>query len=152
MRTFLERANARLPIEEPDDVLLALVQASNGKVCGERCPPGQALSHAGECLPEAILARTTGPKSGLIAAASPAARATPAIVGWTTAVAGSQPVPPATAPPAEPPPAPPSPTVVASTPKVASPGAAERRRSRHAEREEGWARSLFRQLDRIGVN
>jgi hypothetical protein len=152
MRTFLDRVNARLPIDEPDGVLLALVQASNGTICGERCPPGQGLSHAGECLPNAILARTTGPKSGLIAAASPAARATPAIVGWTTTVAGAQPIPPADVLPTEPLAAPPSPTVVASTPRVASPSAAEKRRSRHAEREGDWARSLFRQLDRIGVN
>ena len=67
MKSFTDRVNASLPIEEPDSVLLALVQSHQDNVCGKPCPAGQGLSEAGRCLPNAILARN---------AAKGAARAT----------------------------------------------------------------------------
>jgi hypothetical protein len=57
MTEFADRVNAALPIEEPDVVLLALLQAHAGQVCGRACPAGQGLDANGRCLPHAILAR-----------------------------------------------------------------------------------------------
>ena len=55
MQTFLQRVNAALPIDEPDAVLLSLVQAHKGTVCGTSCPPGQAFTPPGQCMPNALL-------------------------------------------------------------------------------------------------
>ena len=57
MKAFTDRVNATLPVEEPDDILLALVQAHQGEACGKPCPAGQGLSEDGRCLPGAILAQ-----------------------------------------------------------------------------------------------
>jgi hypothetical protein len=57
MKAFTDRVNATLPIEEPDDILLTLVQAHQGEACGKPCPAGQGLSDDGRCLPGAILAQ-----------------------------------------------------------------------------------------------
>jgi hypothetical protein len=58
MRTFVEGVNAKLPIDKPDLVLLALLQGQQGPTCGS-CPAGQAASGAGRCLPNAVVARAT---------------------------------------------------------------------------------------------
>src|SRR5262245_18574821 len=39
MKTFIERMNARLPTEEPDAVLYALVKGQDEKICGIACSP-----------------------------------------------------------------------------------------------------------------
>ena len=44
MQAFTDRVNAVLPIDQPDGILLALVQGHPGKVCGAPCPVGQGLS------------------------------------------------------------------------------------------------------------
>ena len=54
-KAFLDRVNATLPSDDPDDILLALVRTTPGRVCGSPCPAGEALAE-GRCLPEAILA------------------------------------------------------------------------------------------------
>ena len=56
MKTFINRVNATLPIDEPDGILLALVQGHPDKVCGVPCPAGQGLSRTSACVPNAILA------------------------------------------------------------------------------------------------
>ncbi len=58
MGAFTERVNASLPVEEPDYILLALVQSHAGQACGTGCPGGQSLSNDGRCLPRAILAQS----------------------------------------------------------------------------------------------
>ena len=40
MKAFTERVNAKLPTNEPDSILLALVQGHPNKVCGAPCPWG----------------------------------------------------------------------------------------------------------------
>ena len=150
MSAFIDRANATLPVDEPDGILLTLVRTYDGKVCGERCPAGQGLSHTGGCVPHAILAAANEAKSVPSAATSPANRATPAIIGWTTSVAGAALIAPTEPLATETPADPLSPAVVAPTPKIAQAGAADKRRSRYAERGGGWARNVFRQLDRLG--
>ena len=59
MKTFTNRINANLPIDKPDQILLALVQGYRERVCGVACPPGEGLAKDGRCLPNAILALAT---------------------------------------------------------------------------------------------
>jgi hypothetical protein len=56
MKAFTERVNATLPVEEPDDILLALVESHKDAACGRTCPAGQARDSGGRCQPEAIVA------------------------------------------------------------------------------------------------
>src|SRR5262249_7094987 len=51
MKTFTDRVNATLPIDEPDAVLFAMVQGQQDRVCGKPCPNDQGLSEDGRCLP-----------------------------------------------------------------------------------------------------
>lgn len=55
MTSFTERINASLPVEEPDYILLTMVQGHRTAACGETCPAGQTMSE-GRCLPRAIVA------------------------------------------------------------------------------------------------
>ena len=57
---FLDRVNAKLPTDEADDVLLALLQGQKGFVCSQ-CPPGQMLDPRGRCTPTALLKRSAAP-------------------------------------------------------------------------------------------
>ncbi len=57
MATFLRRANATLPVDQPDYVMLSLVKSRHGISCRGGCPRGQTLSRSGACIPDAILAR-----------------------------------------------------------------------------------------------
>jgi hypothetical protein len=57
MKAFLERVNATLPINHPDDILLALVRGQRVMTCGTPCPSGQALTDDGRCMPTATLSR-----------------------------------------------------------------------------------------------
>jgi peptidoglycan hydrolase-like protein with peptidoglycan-binding domain len=57
MKTFVERANAALPIDNPDPVLLSLVQGYRDRACGVACPPGQTATRGGACLPDAVAAK-----------------------------------------------------------------------------------------------
>lgn len=58
MAAFINRANATLPTDEPDLVLLALVQSHSDMVCGAQCPDGEMLSKAGRCVPHAVVAQS----------------------------------------------------------------------------------------------
>jgi len=62
MAAFLERANAKLPTDHADGVLLALVKHHSGAACGS-CPLGQQPSANGRCVPEAIAARVASYQS-----------------------------------------------------------------------------------------
>jgi hypothetical protein len=73
MRAFIEQANARLPVDKPDPVLLALVQGHQGRVCGG-CPTGQEASADGRCPPAAVVAMLEG-KNTLLSQEAP----TPAV-------------------------------------------------------------------------
>jgi hypothetical protein len=54
MQTFLSRVNAALPFDEPDVILLRLVQAHSGTACGRLCPAGESLSQRETCPPNAL--------------------------------------------------------------------------------------------------
>lgn len=57
MHAFTERVNAELPLDEPDYLLLTLLQAHNVRVCGE-CPPGLAFAADGRCVAQPTLAQS----------------------------------------------------------------------------------------------
>lgn len=57
MAAFTERVNSALPIEQPDYILLSLVQGHAGQACGKGCPTGQAMSDAGRCIPNVVLTK-----------------------------------------------------------------------------------------------
>jgi peptidoglycan hydrolase-like protein with peptidoglycan-binding domain len=57
---FLDRVNAKLPTDEADVVLLALLQGQKNFVCSH-CPPGQMLDPRGRCTPTALLKRSPAP-------------------------------------------------------------------------------------------
>ncbi len=70
MKLFTDRVNATLPLEEPDYVLLTLVQNEKPGTCGRGCPEGQLASEDGRCLPRAIVAQQRGGRKGTAAAAA----------------------------------------------------------------------------------
>jgi hypothetical protein len=54
MKDFTDRANAVLPLDQPDPVLLALLQSQTSVLCGNTCPAGQDLTKDSRCLPSAL--------------------------------------------------------------------------------------------------
>jgi len=54
MKAFTDRANATLPIDQPDYILLSLVKGHKGQACGTECPTGQTAAEAGACTPNAV--------------------------------------------------------------------------------------------------
>lgn len=56
LQRFIERANASLPVREPDRIQLSLLKSQPGAVCGT-CPKGQTMSNDGACVPNAMLAK-----------------------------------------------------------------------------------------------
>ncbi len=172
MKAFTDRVNATLPVEEPDHVLLALVQSHPDNACGKPCPAGQGLSEAGRCLPNAILARAaTKGSARLSAGTAPKGKApeppASAIVGWSTSTTVASPS--STEPPegrmalsgprtegAAPTPAAPMPSAgVSVLPGPVPPnGVTERRRDpRHVQgsRRGSWARSFLKRRDGDGA-
>jgi hypothetical protein len=57
MKSFNDRVNATLPIDDPDHILKTLVQGHPGGACGKSCPSGQSAASDGRCLPTAIIAQ-----------------------------------------------------------------------------------------------
>ena len=51
-KAFLDRVNASLPIDKPDQILLTLVKGRVAVACGQDCPDGQSLAANGRCLPK----------------------------------------------------------------------------------------------------
>jgi hypothetical protein len=71
MKAFNDRINAALPIGEPDQILLTLVQSQQERVCSAPCPAGQSIAEEDRCLPNAILARAHKKALQRIAVAEP---------------------------------------------------------------------------------
>lgn len=59
MGSFMDRVNASLPLEQPDFILLTLVQSHSGQACGKQCPAGQTLADSGRCMPNAVVAKAS---------------------------------------------------------------------------------------------
>jgi hypothetical protein len=99
MKTFVERVNAALPIDNPDPVLLSLVQSHRDRACGV-CPPGQTATATGACVPGAALT-TAAPADASPEAGRPGGAATAAgtaALALTTPSAAPKPDPPAADP------------------------------------------------------
>jgi hypothetical protein len=85
MKDFLDWVNASLPVSQPDNVLLSLVQGHPGNACSKSCLAGEGLSQDGKrCIPNAVLAQT-----------AKKAKPTPAVTEWTTTVTAVTASPPA---------------------------------------------------------
>jgi len=63
MSAFLAKVNARLPHDNPDDILLTLVKGHVGPACGLACPAGQGANTNGRCAPSTVQAQSAGSKS-----------------------------------------------------------------------------------------
>jgi hypothetical protein len=165
MKSFTDRVNATLPVDEPDSILLTLVQAYQDRVCGKPCPTGQGMNDAGRCVPNAILARSNKKPAPVVAAAPLEPKPAPAITGWSTttttvptATAGVAP-PVVTAPylPGAQPPAPlpgdrmalAGPTTPEGTPPGTLPPAATPPATKPTPKARGtnWARGVFNMRD-----
>jgi len=96
MRAFTDRVNATLPTEEPDYILLALVQGYRDKVCGMPCPAGQGLAEDGRCMPNAILAAKK--PSPLLRPVPQRADPAPANAGWSATRTPAPAAPPLSSP------------------------------------------------------
>jgi len=104
MRDFTDRVNAKLPIDEPDHILLSLVQGHRQKACGIACATGQQEGPDGRCVPRALAARAAKQPAPPSARADAPAQASPVITGsTTTAAAVAAAVPRAERSPAPPP-------------------------------------------------
>src|SRR5215467_8596499 len=131
MKTFTDRVNASLPVDQPDAVLFAMVQSQQDRVCGKPCPVDQGLSEDGRCLPNAILAKAArNPSPSAVATHVPASggpaagKPLPARSGWSATVTAARPTPPAAGAPAAP--TPPQPLAV-TAPAPATPPPTEGR-------------------------
>ena len=59
MSAFMDRVNASLPADEPDYILLTLVQGHTATACGSDCPSGQVAAEGGRCVPHAVVAQAS---------------------------------------------------------------------------------------------
>ncbi|HEY8193976.1 MAG TPA: hypothetical protein VIF13_02920 [Hyphomicrobium sp.] len=59
MAAFIDRANATLPSDKPDYVLLSLVQSHDDISCSAGCPAGQIMDQGGRCVPQAVIAQAS---------------------------------------------------------------------------------------------
>jgi hypothetical protein len=87
MRTFTDRINAELPLDEPDYLLLTLTQAHAGKACGE-CPPGLAPTANGRCIPQPTVAQSRPADAHQPATPATAAASTGEVLPWQVATTG----------------------------------------------------------------
>lgn len=62
VKAFTDRVNATLPIDEPDHILLTLVQGHSARACGRACPQGQTASAIGKCVPQTVTAGVAPPR------------------------------------------------------------------------------------------
>jgi hypothetical protein len=98
MAALMDRTNATLPVDQPDPVLLAMVEGQSAGACSKACPAGQSRSADGRCLPQALLAGADGKRRAAAAApAGPTGRKTTR----ATAATAAAPAGPASPPPAE---------------------------------------------------
>ncbi len=54
MKAFVDDANAVLPVDKPDQVLLSLLQGERDTACGSSCPPGQQQTQDGACVASTV--------------------------------------------------------------------------------------------------
>lgn len=54
MQAFLTKVNASLPVDQPDDILLALLRSQPDGACTNGCPAGQVEGEGGRCTSSVI--------------------------------------------------------------------------------------------------
>jgi peptidoglycan hydrolase-like protein with peptidoglycan-binding domain len=147
MKAFTDRVNAILPVDQPDHILLAMVQNHQDNTCSMPCPAGEDRAPDGRCVHSSIIGIATNKP------VPPPVKPAPLITGWTTtamapsdkdgmAIAdpASRALPAAEAPKAS------SPTagdVPAPRPKIAA-----QRRPVPSGLPSDFVRTLFQRLDR----
>jgi peptidoglycan hydrolase-like protein with peptidoglycan-binding domain len=100
MKAFTDRANAALPVDQPDQILLALLQSNPQVTCGPSCPAGQAAANDGRCLPKALIAGSKKQPPEPPQAAPVAPAKTPGIPAPAAGTVASKPPAAPAAPPA----------------------------------------------------
>jgi hypothetical protein len=89
MKSFTDKVNASLPIDNPDEVLLSLVRGHKDTACAAACSPGQALNDKGRCLEVAKAPVESPDKVPPPAQIEPSDRSSPAAAPAAAAVAGA---------------------------------------------------------------
>ena len=84
MKLFTDRVNASLPVDQPDYILLRLVQGSLDQTCGSACPAGQSKSGDGRCLPAALIAQAAKKGNSIPAAGRTIDGPVSTTSGWST--------------------------------------------------------------------
>jgi hypothetical protein len=146
MRDFTQRVNARLPVDKPDAVLLALVQGEKGELCRARCDDGR-------CRHETTAGRAEDRVEPAEAVPAKPLPSPPAIVA-VPPLAAAAPSPPAAVPTPIPPveaaaPEPPERTVRSREARMARAARRHQRRlARRSTYQVRYARSVFRTLRR----
>ena len=136
MKAFTDRVNAALPVDQPDQILLAMLQSHQQVTCAS-CPPGQGAGGDGRCLPNALLGRAKlhAPAPAAVSTTAPAASAPPPANAPMDRMSLAGPASPASRPARIKPATPPSPKTTwqyapaAQPPRYAEPRYRERRRA-----------------------
>ena len=92
VRAVTDRVNASLPIDQPDPILLAMVQSQEPGTCGASCPNGQSRAADGRCLPAALVANAA--KKQPTPTQAGRAKTAPATVAAAVPVDAAAPPPP----------------------------------------------------------
>jgi hypothetical protein len=151
MQNFTDRVNATLPVEQPDHVLLALLQNNPDKTCNKPCSLGENPAPDGRCVPGVI--------ADLSVKTAALSRPQPLITSWTAVETAALEDdvynrPPVTAAPVRPPPAPRMVIGPLPPPRSATANREQGRTSQRSDREQSrpmqhseFVRTLFQRLD-----
>src|SRR5262245_190950 len=150
MKAFADRVNAKLPVDKPDNILLALVQGYPNKVCGTPCPSGHSLNRTQEGTQTALLARNNEKRLAAGAGQS-SAHVTSA---WTVTTTGAEGAPVSPAGSEQPGDVAPAKVTAASgDAHHQKPASHREKRWQSPTRHQGtWASNFFKQRDRLSLN
>jgi hypothetical protein len=81
MAKFIERMNARLPVDKPDAVLYAMVKGQHEAVCGTPCAAGEARGADGRCVSTFLLAQAKSKSAPVFVATAATEKPAAAILG-----------------------------------------------------------------------
>ncbi|HXF52552.1 MAG TPA: peptidoglycan-binding domain-containing protein [Hyphomicrobiaceae bacterium] len=92
MSALMARVNAKLPVNEPDYILLALARTQPDQACRRPCPPEQVLvADTGQCQPRAYVRQAASGHVDERASAHEPETATPAPLPGQMSVGGPRP-------------------------------------------------------------
>jgi hypothetical protein len=87
MTMFIERMNARLPVDKPDAVLYTMVKGQHVAVCGKPCAAGEVLSADGRCVSNFRFAQAKSRSAPVLVATAAMEKPAAAILGWSPSTA-----------------------------------------------------------------